>query len=81
MKHYRAAGLGSQYNGCCLHNCIVMAKAGKPWKGVNTKEAKRAKYILESVMWQGHRLLEKWYSRKMAELREAYMNQRLQCNS
>ena len=71
MKHYQAAGLGNKYDSCILHNCIVAAHYGKPWKGVNVKEAKRAKYTFDVDMWKGSRILEAWYKRKMDELRTA----------
>lgn len=69
LKAYQAAGLGNgkQYDGCVFHNAYVSAKSGQPWRGVDTKMLKRARY-LDDTRWQAHHLVDAYMQRKWNEL-------------
>lgn len=73
LKAYQAAGLGDgqHYDDCVFHNAYVGALSNQPWRGVDTKKLKRARY-LDVNRWQAHHLVDAYLERKWRELFELY---------
>lgn len=59
----RAAGIGD-YHGCILHNALVAADRGQPWRGVDTSELRRARRI-ESSLFDALHIVDRWARRTM----------------
>lgn len=63
-----AAGLGEI--GCQLHNCLVSADYGRPWREIDYHYARKAKWLLDTS-FEPSRIIDRFYSRIVREQRAA----------
>jgi hypothetical protein len=57
----RDAGIG-EYHGCVLHNALIGADRGQPWRGVNGSALRRARRI-EGDLFAAHAIVDRWARR------------------
>jgi hypothetical protein len=54
----REAGFG-EYHGCVLHNALIAAERGQPWRGIDYSKARRARRIADSL-FEPSRVVARW---------------------
>lgn len=57
----REAGIG-QFHGCVLHNALIAADQGRPWRGVDTAKLRLA-HRIERSLFDAHRIVSRWARR------------------